>query len=60
MGDARKVASVAIERGHEQKGGFSGNTKRKTVHFATLTSVISKCGVGAEVSKVQRLGRAPK
>ena len=28
MGEARKVASVAIDQSKEQKGGYSGSTKR--------------------------------
>ena len=41
MEEARKVASMAIEQGEEQKGGHSRSTKRKNkkVHFAALMDI---------------------
>ena len=41
MGEARKVASVAIDHSTERKGGHSGSTKERKskVHFATLMDI---------------------
>ena len=64
VGEARKVASVAIDQSEGQKGGHSASTKKKQnspycCHDdGHLTS--QECGVGNKVSKVQRPGCAPK
>ena len=63
MGEARKVASVAIDKGKEQNGVFSGGTKReKNSPFCYADGHPSpqKCGVGTEVLEIQRLGCAPR
>ena len=41
MGEARKVASVAIDHSTERKGGHSGSTKERKskVHFAALMDI---------------------
>ena len=39
MGKFRKVASVTIFHGEEQKGGHSGSTERNKIHSATLMDI---------------------
>ena len=58
-----KIAIVAIDQREEQKGGYSASTKRaRKSPFCYADGHLSSqtCGVGTEVSKVQRPGRAPR
>ena len=58
MVEARKVASVAIEQGEEQKGGYSGSAKRQREsplfyfdgHLSSQKK--KKRGVGTNISEV--------
>ena len=63
MGEAGKIASVALEQGEEQKGGYSGSTMReKESPRCYIDGHLSsqKCGAGTKGPKVQRASRAPK
>ena len=40
VGEARKVAGLAIDQSKEQKGGYSGSTKKqRTIRFAALMDI---------------------
>ena len=61
--ESRNDSNTTVGESQEQEGGHSGRTKNtKEVHFATLIDNLWswKCGVGTEVSKVQRPRRKPR
>ena len=61
MKEARNNSSLAVGQSKEQKGGYSGSTKRQNkVHCATLMDIchLKKCGVGTNFSEVQRQSSA--
>ena len=63
MGKTRETASAAIIQSNDQKGSRSGSTKKEKVSPLCYTDghlSYQKCRLRAEVSKVQRPGRAPR
>ena len=59
MGEARKVAGVAIDQSRKQKEVIlEAPRERRTINLATLTDSchLKNCGVGTEVSKSKKAG----
>ena len=61
--DARNNTSLELGKSQEQKGGYSGSTKRQKVsplYFIDGHMSPQKCGVGTKATEVQRQSHAPR
>ena len=62
MERAREDSSMEFGKSQEQKGGYSGSTKRQQesplCHIGGHMSP-QECGVGTEITEVKRQSRAP-